>query len=68
MGHYEHSYRTCKKVFSKTLTPTEYEEGAVIYPHCGSEDVERRVPSFLPHFIEKARVKETTVGIPQVSF
>jgi len=33
---------TCSRPFSKALTPTEYKEGNVVCPNCGSEDVEQR--------------------------
>jgi putative FmdB family regulatory protein len=37
----------CKKTFSKLLTPTEYEEGKIMCPHCGSRKVEQPVsPSY----------------------
>ena len=42
MPHYELFCYTCKKPFSRTLTPTEYAEGKVVCPHCGSEEVELR--------------------------
>jgi putative FmdB family regulatory protein len=42
MPHYEFFCHTCSKPFSKTLTPTEYKEGKVVCPRCGSEEVEQR--------------------------
>ena len=42
MPHYEFFCHTCSRPFSKTLTPTEYKEGKVVCPGCGSEEVERR--------------------------
>ena len=48
MPHYEYVCHACKTSFSKTLTPVEYEEGGVVCPHCGSEEVERRVSAFYP--------------------
>jgi DNA-directed RNA polymerase subunit RPC12/RpoP len=38
----------CKKSFSKTLPPAEYEKGAVVCPHCGSEEVETAHASLYP--------------------
>ncbi len=48
MPHYEYFCHACKKPFSKTLTPVEYEEGGVACPYCGREKVERRVSAFYP--------------------
>jgi putative FmdB family regulatory protein len=42
MTQYEFLCHACNRPFSKTLTPSEYEEGAVTCPHCGSEEVEQR--------------------------
>jgi putative FmdB family regulatory protein len=42
MPHYEFFCHACKKAFSKVLTPAEYEEGEVVCPHCGSDEVEQR--------------------------
>jgi putative FmdB family regulatory protein len=42
MPHYEFFCYTCNRPFSKTLTLTEYEEGKVVCPCCGSEEVEQR--------------------------
>jgi putative FmdB family regulatory protein len=40
MPHYEFYCHACKQLFSKTLSPAEYEEGDVVCPHCGNEAVE----------------------------
>jgi putative FmdB family regulatory protein len=48
MPHYEFFCHACKKSFSKTLTPAEYEEGVVGCPYCGSEEVEERASAFYP--------------------
>lgn len=48
MPHYEYFCPACKRLFSKTLTADEYQEGGVVCPHCGSEEVERRVSAFYP--------------------
>jgi putative FmdB family regulatory protein len=42
MPEYDFFCHACNRPFSKTLTPAEYEEAAVICPHCGSEEVEQR--------------------------
>ena len=42
MADYEFFCHTCNRPFSKTLTATEYQEGNVVCPNCGSEDVEQR--------------------------
>jgi putative FmdB family regulatory protein len=46
MPQYEYFCHACKKPFSKTLTPAEYEQGSVVCPHCGGEEVEQRVSAF----------------------
>jgi hypothetical protein len=33
MRHYDFFCHACKRPFSKTLTPAEYEEGKVVWPH-----------------------------------
>ena len=48
MPHYEFFCHACKQLFQKTLSPAEYEEGDVVCPHCGSEEVEQRVSAFYP--------------------
>jgi len=42
MPHYELFCQTCNRPFSKTLTPTEYKEGTIVCPRCGSEEVVQR--------------------------
>jgi putative FmdB family regulatory protein len=44
MPEYDFLCHSCDKFFSKTLTLAEYEEGEIICPNCGSDDVEQRVP------------------------
>ena len=46
MPTYEFFCHTCAKPFSKTLTLKEYEEGTVVCPDCGSDEVEQRLSSF----------------------
>ena len=48
MPHYEFFCHACKQLFSKALSPAEYEEGDVVCPFCGSEEVEQRVSAFYP--------------------
>jgi putative FmdB family regulatory protein len=42
MPHYEFFCHTCQKTFSKILALVDYEEGGIICPHCGSDNVEQR--------------------------
>lgn len=44
----EYFCHDCKKLFSKTPTPSEYEEGDIACPHCGSDDVEERTSAAYP--------------------
>jgi len=46
MPRYEFFCHACTKVFSKTLTMSEYEEDEITCPHCGSEDVEQSWSAF----------------------
>ncbi len=46
MPHYDFFCHACRSPFSKALTPAEYEEGKVVCPHCGSEEVEQHVSAF----------------------
>jgi len=46
MPRYEYFCHSCKKIFSKTLTMTEYEEGEITCPNCGSDDVEQSWSAF----------------------
>ena len=48
MSQHEFFCHACKRSFSKTLTAAEYEESTIVCPHCGSEEVEKRVPAFYP--------------------
>lgn len=48
MLRYEFFCHACSKPFSKTLTLAEYEEGEVVCPECGSEEVEQRPTAFYP--------------------
>jgi DNA-directed RNA polymerase subunit RPC12/RpoP len=31
---------SCKKIFRKVTALSQYEEGEIVCPHCGSDDVE----------------------------
>jgi len=42
MHHYEFLCRACNRPFSKIRTPIEPDEGKVVCPWCGSEEVEQR--------------------------
>ena len=46
MAHYDFFCHACSRVFSKNLTPREYEEGEVLCPHCSSDNVEERWATF----------------------
>jgi DNA-directed RNA polymerase subunit RPC12/RpoP len=46
MSPHEYFCHACMRPFSKTLTPAEYAEDTIVCPHCGSEEVEERVPAF----------------------
>ena len=46
MPRYEYFCHACKRVFSKVLTITEYEEGKITCPHCGSKEVEQSWSAF----------------------
>ena len=46
MPHYDFFCHTCSRVFSKNLTPREYEEGEVLCPHGSSDKVEERWATF----------------------
>jgi putative FmdB family regulatory protein len=46
MPQYEFFCHACKKTFSKVLTLSEYEEGKVLCPHCGSNNVEQAWSAF----------------------
>jgi len=48
MPQYEYFCHVCRRAFSKVLTLSEYEEGNVVCPHCGSEEVEQRWAPFRP--------------------
>lgn len=42
MHHYEFFCRACNRRFSKIRIPIEPNEGKVVRPRCGSEEVEQR--------------------------
>ena len=46
MPHYEFFCHECKKLFSKILSIVEYERDRVVYPKCGSKNVEQRWSAF----------------------
>lgn len=37
----------CKKIFQKVTPPSQYEEGEIVCPHCGSDDVEESRLAFV---------------------
>ncbi len=46
MPDYEFSCLDCKKSFEEFLSLTDYEEGDIVCPHCGSTNVEQRWSAF----------------------
>jgi hypothetical protein len=48
MPRYEFFCNACEQLFFKTLTPGEYEEGGIVCPEYGSEEVEQRPTAFYP--------------------
>ncbi len=48
MRRHEYFCHTCQTPFLKTLTPAEYEEGGIVCPYCGSEEVEEHRTVFYP--------------------
>ncbi len=46
MPHYEFFCHACKKTFSRILALVDYEEGEVIWPNCGSKEVEQSWSAF----------------------
>jgi rRNA maturation endonuclease Nob1 len=37
---------TCKKIFRKVLALNQYEEGEIICPYCGGDDIEESRSAF----------------------
>jgi len=56
MAHYEFFCHACSRVFSKNLTPREYEEGEVLCPRRSSDNVEERWAAFLAITATEKRV------------
>ncbi len=48
MAAYQFFCNACEQPFSKNLSREEYEEGDVVCPECGSEDVEQYPTTFYP--------------------
>jgi putative FmdB family regulatory protein len=46
MRHYEFFCLDCQMLFDKILSFTDYEEGEILCPHCGSKKVEQRWSAF----------------------
>jgi putative FmdB family regulatory protein len=46
MPHYEFFCLDCHRLFDKILSFTDYEEGEVVCPHCGSKNFEQRWSAF----------------------
>ncbi len=62
MPHYDFFCHACRSPFSKALTPAEYEEGKVVCPHCGSEEVEQRVSAFCPVSAKESAMRSMFEG------
>jgi DNA-directed RNA polymerase subunit RPC12/RpoP len=45
---HEYFFDSCKRTFSKAPTLSDFEEGDVVCPHCGSDDLELRTSVFYP--------------------
>jgi len=41
MPAYDFLCQACNRLFSKTMTLTQYEQGEIRCPYCGSDDVEQ---------------------------
>jgi putative FmdB family regulatory protein len=41
MPAYDFLCQECRRLFSKTLTLAQYEQGDISCPYCGSDDVEQ---------------------------
>lgn len=48
MPDYPYFCHACQKTFSKVMTLAEYEEGEVLCPPCGSDNVEQSWSVFYP--------------------
>lgn len=48
MPRYEFFCHNCKKLFSKILSLADYEDGDVLCPQCGSNEVEQCRSAFSP--------------------
>jgi putative FmdB family regulatory protein len=46
MPRYEFFCHACEQSFSKMPIAEEYEEGRIVCPNCGSEEVEQRSSAF----------------------
>jgi putative FmdB family regulatory protein len=62
MPHYEFYCHACKKTFSKVLTLAEYEEGEVLCPHCGSDNVEQSWSAFYAITSQKSACEPSPNG------
>ncbi len=48
MARYEFFCNACEQSFVRMPIVEEYQEGSVVCPHCGSENVEQRPTAFYP--------------------
>ena len=45
---------TCKRIFRKVTALSQYEEGEIVCPHCGSDDVEESRLAFFDRASKKS--------------
>jgi len=57
MPDYQYFCHACQKTFSKVMTLAEHEEGEVLCPHCGSDNVEQSWSVFYPITPKKSRLR-----------
>ena len=64
MPHFEFFCNDCKNLFSKILALTDYEEGEVLCPNCGSKMLEQRCSPFTCDYLEEERVNRASRAQP----
>ncbi|NIQ40174.1 MAG: zinc ribbon domain-containing protein [Proteobacteria bacterium] len=47
MPNYDYLCKKCKKLFTMVLTLSEYENGKIKCPHCGSERLKQQITTFM---------------------
>ena len=66
MPDYQYFSHACQETFSKGLTLAEYEEGEVLCPHCGSDNVEQSCPCSIPSLPKRAPENQARSTAPRV--